>query len=251
MGRPHFSCRRQAQKLLGRHQENHTIYTQKPIYKNIYHSLFLSHLTYGISAWGGVPKYKLNKIFAIQKRCIRLLFGNQLSYDHSEYYETCARARTYEEHCELKDYTLEHTKPLFKRQELLTVHNLYFKHVFMETFKVLKNRSPFGLFSRYDIREGRNKTGLACPKLKLKVSEQNFVYKSITLWNSLVGKILENNKPNSSKGYIVPGETPNSDLSASLPFIKKQITFVLLNSQANGCDQVWNELNFTIFAYSK
>ena len=34
-------------------------------------------------------KYKLQTIFSIQKRCIRLLFGKVCNYDHSEFYETC------------------------------------------------------------------------------------------------------------------------------------------------------------------
>ena len=33
---------------------------------NIYNSLFLSHMTYGINSWGGVPCYKLETLFAIQ-----------------------------------------------------------------------------------------------------------------------------------------------------------------------------------------
>ena len=32
-------------------------YIPKSQYMNIYNSLFISHLTYGISAWGGIPHY--------------------------------------------------------------------------------------------------------------------------------------------------------------------------------------------------
>ena len=67
-------------------------YIPKSQYINIYNSLFISHLTYGISAWGGIPPYKLEKLFAIQKRCTRLLFGKK-SFDHAGYYKTCARSR--------------------------------------------------------------------------------------------------------------------------------------------------------------
>ena len=48
-------------------------------YMKIYHSLFESHLTYGISCWGGSYKSKLQKIFCLQKRCIRILFGRTYS----------------------------------------------------------------------------------------------------------------------------------------------------------------------------
>ena len=68
----------------------------KAEYMKIYNALFQSHLTYCISCWGGISSYKLQKVFAIQKRCLRLLFGKELSFDHAEYYETCARVRTYD-----------------------------------------------------------------------------------------------------------------------------------------------------------
>ena len=76
----------------------------------------MSHLTYCISAWGEVSKYKLQKFFSIQKRCIRLLFGKVCNYDHSEFYETCARIRSIDEHRAPKDYCLEHTKPIFNEK---------------------------------------------------------------------------------------------------------------------------------------
>ena len=221
-------------------------YVPKTQYNNIYHSLFLSHLTYGISAWGGVPKYKLNKIFSIQKRCIRLLFGVQFSYDHSEYYETCARVRTYDEHCKPKDYCLEHTKPLFTEYKLLTVHNLYLKHMLTETFKILKYRSPHGLYSEFRIKENKYITGvlLSRPNVKLSTSKHNYLYKSSILWNDITNEVFASNVLNSSVGYIVPGERPNSDLSAALGFFKNRLKLLLLESQTKGCDQTWEEENF-------
>ena len=36
-------------------------------YLKIYNALFLSHLTYGISCWGGVPNYKLKKYLPSRK----------------------------------------------------------------------------------------------------------------------------------------------------------------------------------------
>ena len=106
-------------------------YIPKNQYKTIYHSLFQSNLTYGITAWGGVPQYKVNKLFSVQKRCLRLLFGESMSYDHHEYYQTCAGTRTYqswESYLNDRQYTLENTKPLFKKHGLLTIHNLHHLH---------------------------------------------------------------------------------------------------------------------------
>ena len=64
-------------------------------YLKLYNALFIPHLTYCISVWGGVSYYKLAKLFSIQKRCVRLQFGTELTFDHPEYYLTCARGRTY------------------------------------------------------------------------------------------------------------------------------------------------------------
>ena len=72
----------------------------------IYHSLFLSHLTYGITCWGGTYKSKLQRIFNLQKRCVRILFGEIYSFGHPEYYSTCARAKTFTEHMAQKDYCI-------------------------------------------------------------------------------------------------------------------------------------------------
>ena len=107
-------------------------------YLKIYQSLFVSHLTYGISCWGGVHYSKLQKLFNIQKRCIRILFGESYSFDHPEYYATCCRTKTYQEHVALKNYALEHTKPLFNKHSLLTLHNLYASRSLVELIKILK-----------------------------------------------------------------------------------------------------------------
>ena len=73
----------------------------------------------------GIKQYKINPLFCIQKRCFRLLFGTQPTYDNSSFYETCARVRTYQENTSEKDYSLEHTKPLFNHHDILTIHHLY------------------------------------------------------------------------------------------------------------------------------
>ena len=47
---------------------------------------------------------KLQYVFSIQKRCTRLLFGTKYSFDHTGYYETCARVRSYIDHKAAKNY---------------------------------------------------------------------------------------------------------------------------------------------------
>ena len=103
----------------------------------LYNALFTPHLTYCISVWGGISDYKLSKIFTLQKRCIRLLFGIELTFDHPEYYMTCARARTYTEHTAPKNFVLEHTKPSFNENGYLSLRNLYKYFTLLELFKIL------------------------------------------------------------------------------------------------------------------
>ena len=46
-------------------------------YLKLYNALFKSHISYCISSWGGISSYKVESLFSIQKRCIRLLFGKE------------------------------------------------------------------------------------------------------------------------------------------------------------------------------
>ena len=115
-------------------------------YVKLYYALFQSHLSYCISSWGGVSQYKLDPIFSMQKRCVRLLFGKELSFDHAAYYETCARVRTFDEHTARKDFSLEHTKPIFNEMELLCLHHLYVYHTFLEIFKLFKFKQPISVY---------------------------------------------------------------------------------------------------------
>ena len=51
-------------------------------FKTLYSSLFESHLQllYGISVWGGISHTKLDKLFRLQKKCVRILFGDLKQY---------------------------------------------------------------------------------------------------------------------------------------------------------------------------
>ena len=120
-------------------------FISKSEYLNIYNALFKSNMAYCISFVAGIRRYKINPLFGIQKRCIRLFFGTQPTFDNSSFYETCARVRTYQENTSEKYYSLEHTKPLFNHYDILTIHHLYTYYTFLELFKVLKPTTPISL----------------------------------------------------------------------------------------------------------
>ena len=116
-------------------------YIPSPEYLKIYNALFASHITYCISCWGGISSHKLQKVFAIQKRCVRLLFGKEFSFDHPEFYETYARVRTYEENMAPKNFCLEHTKQLFNEKKFLVFTTCTFSIHFWNCLKYFYRES--------------------------------------------------------------------------------------------------------------
>ena len=222
-------------------------------YKTIYHSLFLSHLTYGISCWGGAYPSKLQKLFAIQKRCIRILFGEIPSFDHVEFYETCARVRTYEDHMAAKNFVLEHTKPLFNKHGLLTLQNLHIMRTLTEFFKVMKYQSPISMLNILPLLQATSATDyrrIKLPKFSLGVSKNNFVISACLLWNKYISNILDkpvlsainfNNKQLSL--LIIPGSNKNSDLTITVPLFKNRLKNLLLSHQKLGDINEWPNIN--------
>ena len=102
-------------------------YIPKSQYSNVYHSLFESHLVYCISVWGGASTIQIEKLFMVQKRCIRMLFGARPEFNT----EICRRVLTFDEHMN-PDYSKEHVKPILNTHEILAVRNLYTYHSIVE-----------------------------------------------------------------------------------------------------------------------
>ena len=114
------------------------------LHESIYHTLFESHLSYGITVWGGVSQVKLRPLFVAQKHCIRILFGDKQAY--LDKFKTSARARPIEsQKLGQEFYQKERTKPLFNDHSLLTVQNIYNCQVLNTTCKILKLRTPIAI----------------------------------------------------------------------------------------------------------
>ena len=110
-------------------------YIQPENYKALYHTLFESHLTYCISSWGGVASHKTDTLFRIQKKCLRILYGDREEYVNK--FCTAARTRQYGE--QLLDNTFyehEHSKTLFNENGIMNFKNLY---TYMTSNVLLKN----------------------------------------------------------------------------------------------------------------
>ena len=191
------------------------------LHKQIYHSLFESHLSFAISVWGGVSSNQIKPLFITQKRCIRMIFGDNASY--IDKFKTSARVRPLESQRLGADfYKKESTKPLFLKHELLAIENLYRLRIIVELYKIIKYRTPMSLFSLYKISD-RKENRLITP-----TPTSQFIYKSAYHWN-------EFRKVCSNLNFTSPCSS-----------IKNMAKKSLLRSQnRHGVD--WYESNFSEF----
>ena len=76
------------------------------------------------------------------------MFGHNEAYHNK--FKTAARVRPRElQKLGAEFYELEHSKPLFNKNNLLTVHHLYKYCCLLEMFKIIKLRIPIALYSLF------------------------------------------------------------------------------------------------------
>ena len=214
-------------------------YIPKAEYMNLYNALFMSHMTYCISCWGGVSHNKLQKLFVLQKRCVRLLFGKELNFYNDELSDT----RNENNVPESKNYCLEHTKPLFIENRILSIHNLSVLHTFIELFKIVKFHCPNPIFNLLTF--SRRSNLLTLPIINLEISKQNFVFRSSLVWNKSINNLLNKSLPRED-GLIIPGSSENSDFTAPVSIIKSKLKSHLLSIQTLGDKNEWLHENLHI-----
>ena len=196
----------------------------KENYKSLYFSLFESHMNYGITLFGGIGKTHLERLFRVQKHCVRLLFGDLDKY--LDKFKTCARARPYGKQILGSEFFCkEHTKPLFREHGILAFQNIYNYQVCLETLKILKFRSPTVLYNNFQFSPRNNGIYLITTP-----SIINFTYSGSKKWN-MVTKILAKYDPICS---IKIG-----------PF-KHSVKNCLLKVQRMFDDSEWCEKNFEL-----
>ena len=192
--------------------------------------------------WGGACSSKLVKVFALQKRCIRLLFGINFTFDHSEFYETCARVRPFQSLDKTEEnFELENTKPIFNENRILTVHNLYTLSILTETFKIKKLHTPSFLNELLPLSTSSRRNLLLKVQINtnLSVTQHNFIYKAAQVWNKIIPKILNSPELDIGSGVVIPGSSVNSDLTTPIPFIKNRVKKLLYEIQRQGDTVQW------------
>lgn len=134
---------------------------------------------------------------------------------------TCARTRPLKNQILGSDFHVkEHTKPLFKENSLLTVHNLYTYTCLLEMFKIIKLECPSSLFLLY------HKSSIRPERFITPKPSTSFIYKSSAIWNTC-------------------RNTP-SDLNfkASTNMVKNRLKHQLLNMQSKYDANSWSDGNF-------
>ena len=218
-------------------------------YVSIYHSLFESHLSYCISVWGGASSDELQKLFVTQKYCLRILFGTKPYWLITE---KCQRALTYNEQMH-PNYSKEHTKPIFKSMNLLTVNNLYNYHTLVELYKIIKFRIPHSIFSKFKISD--RKIMLILNKLKLDKRKCQFFFNAALKWNQVnrflidpyVIKLVRSNDTNDDASEAF---TINYDLTLSVSRLKTKLRELIMAIQCSGDDNEWLSSNSELTTYS-
>ena len=209
--------------------------------KSVYHSIFESHLLYCISVWGGIPKTHIEKLFRLQKRCLRILFGDYKTYRESN--ETIITNQI--QHNQTVDlnsltnnsnvnntnsgnfYQKEHTKPLFVKHEILTIQNAYTYHSCIEVFKIMKYRNPISMYNLFNPSHRDSSNILLLPKFS-----HNFTYQAAKIWNAASKAIIASVQPTDTKTSL----------------FKKRLKSKLLGIQKMHNETEWTPGNFETYS---
>ena len=100
----------------------------------------------------------------------------------------------------------------------------------MELFKLMKMHQPISLLEFLQPSLRSSSQILRIPKHNLQISKHNFIHQGSTIWNGLIGKILEKSQPNSNN-IMVPGSNKFSDLTIPISVVKHRLKGILYKTQ--------------------
>ena len=148
---------------------------------------------------------------------IRILFGDNEAFKNK--FMTSARTRIVEgQQLGPEFFIKEHTKPLFKYHQILTIHNLYTYQCFLDVFKILKLHAPSCLYYSYHLstRSYLNHIKLLPPE-----PSTHFIYRSSVIWNGIRQQLNL------------------SDMSDSVSSVKTKLRDLLYTNQHKHDDTQW------------
>ena len=128
--------------------------------------------------WGGSSNAKVEPLLKVQKKCLRIIFGDREAY--REKFQTCVRSRRKQSMIlGERFFRKKDSKPLFNSQDILTVYNSYIYHLILSTFKVLKYRTPSSIHSLLPI--SKRKDTLLLSEFG---STCSYIRNTSTIWNA-------------------------------------------------------------------
>ena len=149
-----------------------------------------------------------------------------------------------------KDYSKEHTKPLFNKHDILTVYNLYPYHILLEMYKILKFRIPYCIYEFFTfINANSNNLLIQIPNVILRCQKQVFSYQGILFWNKLYKQILIPSKvklhaDHTTKLNLLDSVCIFFDFSTQVCTFKSKLKNILLIIQSSGDDISWSPANY-------
>ena len=137
-------------------------------------------MTYCIIVFGTVSKTWTEKLFKIQKHCIRILFGDLEKY--LDKFKTSAHTQPFEiQRLGAEFFCKEHTKPLFNKLGILAFQNLLNYQICLETLKTLKLRTLQSLFQLYTISTRNNQLFL-----RARADDTPYIKSRVNIWNNCI-----------------------------------------------------------------
>ena len=149
------------------------------------------------------------------------------------------------------DYSKEHTKPLFKKHNILSIFNLYPYYCLIELYKTLKFRTPYCIFELFQCipnQTGRNLT-LKTPIHTLRCQKQTFVHQATLFWNKMHKKLLNPSSvivhsSHTNKLNLLDSECIFLDFSTKVATFKSGLKKILFSMQSNGDRIDWTTNNY-------
>ena len=147
------------------------------VLKTLYNSFIQSNLNYCSSVWGLRSKNLVEPLFRAQKKAVRAIENRYNSFFYNKDSGECA--------C--------HTKEIFARNKLLTVHNLIAKNCLTIMQRVYMGLSPQPIKNLFckstDINQRRAQTFFNVPLNRLKSVDNSLSFKGSKFYNIIINRI--------------------------------------------------------------
>ena len=143
-------------------------YLNSSCLRSLYFSFIYPYLTYCIEVWGSATRSRLNCLIVIQKKAIRIISNSGFR---------------------------DHTDPLFKQLNLLTLNNIYIYQIGIFMFKNYQNVLPAAFDNMFQYNDEihsyatRQKNQLRIPAVRSNCLYQTVRAKGVTIWNSIFLKL--------------------------------------------------------------